>query len=268
MDATTAPWGGLPAIDPDTSAPMCGIVNGKILCCRSRGHKGRHATPFPSKLRHGPVWVYWGGPPLGPFGTCHATDTLSGLYCGLERGHEGPHLSPSNQGPGATLAEFSTAAASSIAFDVEADAKAFNARLDAMPPERAAREGDQPLPKPGAGDIILTLAREIPAQLLERRRLGIKRYGTSLQAHNGRIACRDLREELLDALAYSEQEAVERAKLEEDLRDEQGTRQGLEARLDRIWRLVPEEIRKGCKPHDVEDAVELLATAWRVRDGG
>jgi septal ring factor EnvC (AmiA/AmiB activator) len=89
-------------------------------------------------------------------------------------------------------------------------------RIDA-PPERAHREGDQALPKPGEGDILLTLAREIPMALLERRRVGIKRYSRPLQAFNGRSANRDLREELLDALAYSEQEAVERAKLEEDL---------------------------------------------------
>jgi hypothetical protein len=100
------PWGPLPEIDTDPNAPMCGEMNGKIICCRSRGHGGRHATPFPSYLRHGPVWVYWGGPPLGPFGTCHEGDPATRLYCGLERGHEGSHLSPSNAGAGHTLAEW------------------------------------------------------------------------------------------------------------------------------------------------------------------
>jgi hypothetical protein len=109
---TAKPWGPLPQIDPEPNARMCGEVNGKIICCRSTGHEGKHATPFPSKRRHGPVWVYWGGPPLGPFGSCHHNDPTTHLYCGLEAGHEGDHLAPSNQGPGATLAEWDAAAAS------------------------------------------------------------------------------------------------------------------------------------------------------------
>lgn len=92
-----------------------------------------------------------------------------------------------------------------------------------------------------------------------RRRIGIARYGRPLQAHNGRDALRDLREELLDALAYSEQEAVERAKLEQDLRDERGTCEGIEARLARIWRTVPEGIRRDST--DLENAVERLASS-------
>jgi hypothetical protein len=88
---------------------MCGVVNGKIICCRSRGHVGSHATPFPSQRRHGPVWVYW--MQGGPFGSCHENDPATHLYCGLEKGHEGDHLSPSNQGPGATLAEWEAAPA-------------------------------------------------------------------------------------------------------------------------------------------------------------
>lgn len=84
-------------------------------------------------------------------------------------------------------------------------------------PERAAREGDQQLPTEGRGDVILSLVRSVPAQLLERRATGVRRYGRPLETWNGRDAHRDLREELLDALAYSEQAAQERADLEVEL---------------------------------------------------
>ncbi len=43
----------------------------------------------------------------------------------------------------------------------------------------------------------------------QRRQLGIERYGTPLQPLNGRDAARDLREELLDAVAYAAQVAIE-----------------------------------------------------------
>lgn len=67
---------------------------------------------------------------------------------------------------------------------------------------RRLREGDQPLPIPNEGrDIGLLVAQDV----LERRRLGISRYGTPLQAFNGRDALRDLYEELLDAAAYVRQ---------------------------------------------------------------
>jgi hypothetical protein len=83
---------------------------------------------------------------------------------------------------------------------VQADAAAATVR-----PERAGREGEQPLPQEGRGDILLSLAE----QLLERRRIGKRRYGRPLQAFNGRNPYRDLLEELLDATAYAEQVRVE-----------------------------------------------------------
>jgi len=43
----------------------------------------------------------------------------------------------------------------------------------------------------------------------QRRQLGIERYGTPLQPLNGRDAARDLREELLDAVVYAAQVAIE-----------------------------------------------------------
>jgi hypothetical protein len=46
--------------------------------------------------------------------------------------------------------------------------------------------------------------------LAARREVGIARYGTALQAHNGRDALRDLYEELLDAACYIRQVIAER----------------------------------------------------------
>ncbi len=50
----------------------------------------------------------------------------------------------------------------------------------------------------------------VRADLEERERLGISRYGTALYPHNGRDALKDLYEELLDACAYIKQVMVER----------------------------------------------------------
>jgi hypothetical protein len=64
------------------------------------------------------------------------------------------------------------------------------------------RDGDQPLPTPNSNPTIHDL---VAADLMGRQRLGIQRYGSPLQAHNGRSALRDLYEELLDASCYVRQ---------------------------------------------------------------
>lgn len=52
------------------------------------------------------------------------------------------------------------------------------------------------------------IARERPGPVRDmmsaRRALGISRYGTPLQRRNGRDAALDLREEVLDGLAYAQ----------------------------------------------------------------
>ena len=69
------------------------------------------------------------------------------------------------------------------------------------------RAGDQPLPiRNDAPDIQSQVIADIEA----RRLVGIERYGTALQPHNGRDALRDLYEELLDATMYIRQVMVER----------------------------------------------------------
>lgn len=72
---------------------------------------------------------------------------------------------------------------------------------------------DQPPPVGGTGPSILALVR---ADLEERERVGIARYGRPLQSHNGRDALIDLYQELLDAAAYTRQLIEERAAADRD----------------------------------------------------
>lgn len=73
---------------------------------------------------------------------------------------------------------------------------------------------DQRSPGPGREDVFASLRADLPAALDERQRKGRETYGAdSLYTFNGRDAERDLEDELLDALAYARQAALERAEL-------------------------------------------------------
>lgn len=65
----------------------------------------------------------------------------------------------------------------------------------------------QPTPRPNSSppcwDLVLS-------DMMERDAVGRQRYGTPLQAHNGRDALKDLYEELLDAVVYLRQALYER----------------------------------------------------------
>lgn len=66
----------------------------------------------------------------------------------------------------------------------------------------------QPDPKPAHGDVWAELIGDechtaLRALMEGRRELGIARYGVPLQRDNGRDHLLDLREELLDAMAYA-----------------------------------------------------------------
>ena len=50
----------------------------------------------------------------------------------------------------------------------------------------------------------------VRADLEDRERLGIERYGTPLRAHNGRDALLDAYEEALDMCCYLKQALIER----------------------------------------------------------
>jgi hypothetical protein len=86
------------------------------------------------------------------------------------------------------------------------------------------RPGDQQLPVPNGGpsmhDLVIadldgwpeamSVRNAIRDLLAERKRLGVERYGSLLQAGNGRDARRDLLEELADAAVYARQVQEER----------------------------------------------------------
>jgi hypothetical protein len=69
------------------------------------------------------------------------------------------------------------------------------------------RPGDQPLPVPNGNRDIQSI---VIADIEARRALGISRYGTPLQAGNGRDALRDAYEEALDLSVYLRQAIEER----------------------------------------------------------
>ena len=66
---------------------------------------------------------------------------------------------------------------------------------------------EQPMPIPNGRPSIQSLVR---ADLDAREQVGVERYGTPLQAFNGRDALRDAYEEALDLACYLRQAMVER----------------------------------------------------------
>lgn len=88
--------------------------------------------------------------------------------------------------------------------------------------KRKDRPGDQPMPVPADGpsmhDLVCddlaafgTNAGALAAVLQERKALGLARYGTILQAFNGRDALADASDEAADLLVYLRQGIVEAA---------------------------------------------------------
>lgn len=74
-------------------------------------------------------------------------------------------------------------------------------------PERANRDGDQPLPTTNDHPCIQDL---VIADMDARKAVGLRRYGTTLQPFNGRDALRDAYEEALDLAVYLRQAIFER----------------------------------------------------------
>ena len=84
---------------------------------------------------------------------------------------------------------------------------------DIQPPAKADKEPtklrpeDQPLPVVNDLPIVQD---EVVQFIQKRKDLGVQRYGTALQPHNGRDGLRDLLEELVDAVNYTAQLIIER----------------------------------------------------------
>jgi hypothetical protein len=66
---------------------------------------------------------------------------------------------------------------------------------------------EQPAPVPNSSADIQSM---VIADIGTRRQVGMARYGTVLQAHNGRDALRDAYEEALDLAMYLRQAIAER----------------------------------------------------------
>lgn len=69
------------------------------------------------------------------------------------------------------------------------------------------RPEDQPLP---VTNDYPDIQSQVIADIEKRRQVGISRYGTALQPHNGRDMLLDLYEELMDALIYTKGVMIER----------------------------------------------------------
>jgi hypothetical protein len=76
---------------------------------------------------------------------------------------------------------------------------------------------DQPPPVHTNGPAIVDL---VLTDLAERKRIGIARYGTPLQAHNGRDALIDAYQEALDLACYLRQAIEERTAERDQHHDE------------------------------------------------
>lgn len=72
----------------------------------------------------------------------------------------------------------------------------------------------QPDPTPNNSTPVWEL---VIADMLSRDQVGRQRYGTPLQAHNGRDALQDAYEEALDLAVYLRQEIEERKALQREL---------------------------------------------------
>lgn len=68
----------------------------------------------------------------------------------------------------------------------------------------------QEQPKPIHRADLGSVQDAVIEKIQQRKKIGLERYGTLLQPHNGRDAFRDLEEELLDALQYVTQYQLER----------------------------------------------------------
>lgn len=89
------------------------------------------------------------------------------------------------------------------------------------------REG-QPEPVPNDGQPIFEM---VIGDIRNRAQVALPKYGTYLQAHNGRNALQDAYEEVLDLAQYLRQEMVERDTLRARLATVEGERGALESKL-------------------------------------
>jgi hypothetical protein len=82
--------------------------------------------------------------------------------------------------------------------------------MKSVKPSKEGREGDsQALPNPEAA-VGVDIQTQVIADINNRRKVGIERYGQALHPNNGRDALLDAYEEALDLTMYLKQALVER----------------------------------------------------------
>jgi hypothetical protein len=91
--------------------------------------------------------------------------------------------------------------------DYREGCEASQYHLDEAEKMRAKRDGDQELPE--TNDSV-PVQDQVCDYVQRRKQVGIQRYGTPLQAHNGRDALRDAFEEAVDLVQYLAQLIIER----------------------------------------------------------
>lgn len=92
----------------------------------------------------------------------------------------------------------------------------------------------------------------VAADMMSRKAFGLNKYGTHLQAFNGRDALKDAYEEVLDIAVYLRQCLYERAKREEWMKE---GRQYLDA-------VVTETVTQPALPFFANADTEVLRVEW------
>jgi hypothetical protein len=103
-----------------------------------------------------------------------------------------------------------------------------------------------------------SIQSQVRADLVERERLGIERYGTALYPHNGRDALQDAYEEALDMCQYLKQALVEKGAATAPLRTRQEVDAEIAERVRQYHRHEPPGIRSWCESL-VEDINRLCS---------
>ena len=131
-----------------------------------------------------------------PF-TCYDRATDEPTRCILPAGHDGRHDDGCLTWGDFRLISVTTPAAGSASFTLGTGAST-----------------PEPPPTPGTGDVWQSVIDRLPPGKLrdacvDRRAFGLKKYGTVLQANNGRDWRKDALQEALDLIAYSAQGNME-----------------------------------------------------------
>lgn len=109
------------------------------------------------------------------------------------------------------------------------------------------RPGDQPLPVVNDSPDVQSMVIE---DIRARREVGIERYGTALQPHNGRDALRDAYEEAIDLATYLRQMIAEQS---DPIADAEAALTALGSAIRGDWSKDGRTVR-----NTIDDVIEIL----------